>query len=45
MLLPVYDEIGDGAEILWQNERKLSVKQIKKLVKSKRQLPVFNDRD
>jgi hypothetical protein len=45
MLLPVYDEIEDGAEILWENERKLSVKQIKKLVKSKKQLPVFSDRD
>jgi hypothetical protein len=44
MLLPVYYNIEDGAEILWEDECKMSVKQIKKLVKSKRQLSVSNDK-
>jgi hypothetical protein len=45
MLLPVYEEIEDGAEILWNDRGRMSVKNIKKLVKSKRELSVFNDDD
>jgi Domain of unknown function (DUF4288) len=44
MLLPVYEDFEDGSELLWQNARKLSVKQIKNLVKSKQQLSVFDDK-
>jgi hypothetical protein len=44
MLLPVYEDIEDGAEVLWTDRGPLSVKRIKKLVKSKRQLDVFSDR-
>ena len=43
MLLPVYEEIEDGAEILWTDRGSMSVKAIKNLVKSRKQLPVFND--
>jgi hypothetical protein len=43
MLLPVYESIEDGAEILWRDRGRLSVKNIKTLVKTKNQLPVFND--
>ncbi len=44
MLLPVYEDIEDGAEILWDELGSLPVKRIRKLVKSKRQLSVFNDK-
>jgi hypothetical protein len=45
MLLPVYDEIEDGAEIVWKDRGRLPVKRIKKLVKTKSQLTVFDDDD
>lgn len=44
MLLPVYEEIEDGVEILWTDRGRLPVKSIKRLVKSKNQLPVFDDK-
>ena len=43
-LLPVHDELEDGAEILWENHGFMSVKRIRKKVKSKQNLPVFDDR-
>ena len=45
MLLPVYEEIEDGAEILWNDYGALPIRTIKKLVKTKRQLTVFDDRE
>jgi uncharacterized protein DUF4288 len=44
MLLPVYEDMEDGVEILWSDRGRMTVKQIKKLVRSKHQLPVFDDR-
>jgi hypothetical protein len=44
MLLPVYEDIEDGAEILWEDRGLMTVRKIKQLVKSKRQLPVFDDK-
>jgi hypothetical protein len=43
MLLPVYEKIADGAEILWEARKLMTVAKIKRLVKSKRQLPVFDE--
>jgi len=43
MLLPIYDKIEDGSEILWETKRMMTVGRIKRLVKSKRKLPVFDD--
>lgn len=43
MLLPIYDRFEDGSEILWEEDKLMSVARIKKLVKSQRQLPVFDD--
>ena len=43
LLLPVYEELEDGAEILWTVRGKMSVKRIQGLVKTKKQLPVFDD--
>ena len=43
MLLPVYEEIEDGAELLWTDRGYMTVAKIKQLVKSKSQLPVFDD--
>jgi hypothetical protein len=45
MLLPIYEDVEDGAEVLWTVRGQLSVAAIKKLVKTKRQLPVFDDRE
>jgi hypothetical protein len=45
MLLPVYEAIEDGAEILWEETESMTVAKIKKLVRTKRQLSVFNDRE
>ena len=44
MLLPVYEDVEDGAEILWDDRGSLPLKRIRKLVKSKRQLSVFDDK-
>ncbi len=44
-LLPIYEELEDGAEILWDKLGSLSVARIKRLAKSKRQLSVFNDEE
>ncbi len=44
MLLPVYEDVEDGAEILWVDRGLLAVNKIKKLTKTKRQLSVFNDK-
>lgn len=45
LLLPVYEDIEDGAEILWVDRGQMSVRNIKKLVKSKPELSVFDDDD
>jgi hypothetical protein len=43
MLLPVCEKIEDGAEILWEDRGLLTVARLKRLVKSKQSLPVFDD--
>lgn len=43
MLLPVYEKFEDGSEILWEDRKLMTVAKIKKLVKTRRQLPVFDD--
>lgn len=43
MLLPVHEDLEDGAEILWADHGLMRVSKIKKLIKTKQQLPVFND--
>lgn len=43
MLSPVYEEIEDGVELLWKVRGRLPMERIRKLVKSRRQLPVFDD--
>jgi hypothetical protein len=45
MLLPVYEKIEDGSEILWNKRGLMTVEQIKKLVKPKSKLSVFNDKE
>ena len=44
MLLPVYEDIEDGAELLWIDRGRMSVRSIKRLAKSKSELPVFDDK-
>ena len=44
-LLPVYERLEDGAEILWQVHARRSVRRIKAMVKSRSRLPIFDDRD
>lgn len=42
-LLPIYEELEDGAEILWQHHRNLAVKTVRKLIRAKHELPIFDD--
>jgi hypothetical protein len=43
MLLPVYEELEDGAEILWKDSKVMTVARMERLVKSRHQLSVFDD--
>lgn len=45
MLLPVYEHVEDGVEILWDDRGRMPMRRIKRLVKTKQQLPVFDDHD
>ncbi len=42
-LLPIHDRIEDGAEVLWTTHRNRSVENIQALVRTKEELPVFDD--
>ena len=42
-LLPIYEQLEDGAEVLWHHHRNLAVKTVKKLVTPKQELPIFDD--
>lgn len=44
LLLPVYEDIEDGVEILWEESKSMPVSKIQRLVKTKRQLSVFRDK-
>lgn len=45
VLLPVYDQLEDGAELFWRKLSNVSVRKVKGLVKGKKDLVVFDDRD
>jgi hypothetical protein len=42
-LLPIYDSLEDGAELLWVEHRGRSVRSIRALVRPKRLLQAFDD--
>jgi len=42
-LLPVYDKIKDGCEVIWTDYRSRSVRSIKSMVSPKGELEVFRD--
>jgi hypothetical protein len=42
-LLPIYEELEDGSEVLWKEHENRSVKKIKSLVKRKEDLETFDD--
>jgi hypothetical protein len=42
LLLPISDEIEDGAEILWRDYPNYKVKTIKKMIRSKEDLEAFS---
>ncbi len=42
-LLAIYEDLEDGAEILWNEHKNVSVKKVESWVKSKDQLETFND--
>ena len=44
-LLPIYEKLEDGAEIRWTEYRGRTVKKIKSLVKAKKDLQAFDDRE
>lgn len=43
MLLAVYEDLEDGAEILWEVRGSLPIESIRKRVRTKRTLTVFDD--
>ena len=43
MLLPIYDPLEDGSEILWHDRGDMPVSRIRALTKTKKELPVFDD--
>jgi hypothetical protein len=44
-LLPIYDELEHGAEVLWKEHRGRAVRKIHSLVRSKSELEAFDDSD
>jgi uncharacterized protein DUF4288 len=44
-LLPVYEELEDGAEILWREHAGRTVRTIRSLVKKRAELEAFDDRE
>jgi len=44
-LLPVYEDLEDGSEILWQKHVDVTVRKIRGRVKRKHELAVFDDRE
>ena len=42
-LLPIYEEIEDGCEIMWDEYENITVKRVKSMTKKKRQLECFDD--
>jgi hypothetical protein len=42
-LLPIYEEIEDGAEILWTEHKNKTVKNVRARVRQKHELTVFDD--
>jgi hypothetical protein len=42
-LLPIYERLEDGAEVLWNDLGYMSVEKAKKLVSKKKSIAVFND--
>jgi hypothetical protein len=42
-LLPIYDELSDGTEILWIEHKNRTIGKIRSLVKRKEKLEVFDD--
>ncbi len=42
-LLPIYEEVEDGAEILWEEHKNIAVKTVKSWVRNKNELEAFLD--
>ena len=40
-ILPIYDELKDGAELIWWKHHNVTVGSVKKMVRSKKHLEVF----
>ena len=43
ILLPIYEKLEDGAEILWEEHTNRTVRSVKRMVRSKSSLSVFDD--
>ena len=44
-LLPIYEELEDGAEILWVEYDNVTVKRVRSMVKAKKDLETFDDEE
>ena len=45
LLLPIYEELEDGAEVLWEEHDGRTVRKIREMVRSKSDLSVFYDKE
>lgn len=42
-LLPIYEELRDGAEVLWKEHQNVTVRKVKSRIRQKKQLETFDD--
>ncbi|MFV1976928.1 MAG: hypothetical protein ACC651_14370 [Candidatus Scalindua sp.] len=42
-LLPIYEELEDGAELIWNEYENISVKKVKSWIRKKEELETFDD--
>jgi hypothetical protein len=43
-LLPIYEELEDGAEVLWRDYSGVSLNRVRRMIKKKRELEAFDDK-
>lgn len=42
-ILPIYEKLEDGAEIIWTEHRSVTLKKIRSRLRKKNDMPVFDD--
>jgi Domain of unknown function (DUF4288) len=44
-LLPIYEELRDGAEVRWKEHANVTVRKVKSWIRQKKELETFDDRE